>query len=54
VCARREEQPPYRWIIWADAAELERLQQYRQRSLSEEAHGRWTASQKEVHDAADG
>jgi DNA invertase Pin-like site-specific DNA recombinase len=41
VHARREPQAPWRWIIWADAAEVERLRQLRQRSLSAEAHGRW-------------
>ncbi len=53
VRARREEQPPFRWIIWADATELDRLRQYRQRSLSAEAHGRWTATQQEVCDATE-
>jgi hypothetical protein len=42
VRARQEVQPPHRWILWADAAERERLRQFRQRSVSDEARGRWT------------
>ena len=43
VTAHREAASPHRWILWADAAELERLRQRHQRSLSEEAHHRWHA-----------
>jgi len=42
VTARREEKPPHRWIIWADAAELARLRQRHQRPIGDEAHRRWT------------
>lgn len=41
VRARREEQPPGRWIVWADAAELERLRDWRRRSVADEARRRW-------------
>ncbi len=43
VTARREEQAPHRWIIWADDAEVDRLRQRHQRALDEEAHHRWCA-----------
>lgn len=39
---RREETAPYRWILWADHAERDRLRQHRHRSLSDEARDRWT------------
>jgi len=42
IHARREEAPLGRWIVWADAAELERLRALRQRSVGEEARRRWT------------
>lgn len=41
LTARREDTPPHRWILWADAAELARLRQRHRRSLSEEARQRW-------------
>lgn len=40
--ARREAGRLQRWIVWADAAELERLRHLQRRSLSEEARRRWT------------
>ena len=43
VTARREPRPPYRWIVWADAAEQERLRQRHRRSLSQDGHQRWCA-----------
>ena len=43
VRARREEQSPHRWILWADEAELARLRQRHQRSLGDEAHRHWSA-----------
>jgi DNA invertase Pin-like site-specific DNA recombinase len=43
VMARREEEAPHRWIIWADDAEVARLRQRHQRSLGDEAHHRWCA-----------
>lgn len=42
VQARQENGPRHRWIVWADDAELTRLQQLAQRSLAEEARRRWT------------
>ncbi len=43
VTARREPEPPYRWIVWADAAEQERLRQHHRRSMSQAGHQRWCA-----------
>ena len=43
VTARREEQAPHRWILWADEAEVARLRQRHRRSLGDEAHHRWCA-----------
>ncbi len=43
VTARREDEPPHRWVAWADDAELDRLRQRHQRSLGDEAHHRWQA-----------
>lgn len=43
ITVRREPQPPYRWIVRADAAEQERLRRLHQRSLSQEAYQRWCA-----------
>jgi hypothetical protein len=42
VPARREPRAPHRWILWADAAALDRLRARRRRSLSDEAHRRWS------------
>jgi len=42
VQAHQEDGPLRRWIIWADAAELERLRRHHQRSASAEARQRWT------------
>lgn len=41
VQARQQTQPQGRWIVWADAALVERLRRYRQRSLSSEGRQRW-------------
>jgi hypothetical protein len=41
VTARREEQAPYRWVLWADEAEVDRLRQRHQRSVGEERHRQW-------------
>jgi len=41
VQARREDGRLRRWIVWADAAEVVRLQQLQQRSVAEEARRRW-------------
>ncbi|MEM8810928.1 MAG: hypothetical protein AAGF01_33380 [Cyanobacteria bacterium P01_G01_bin.38] len=39
--ARQVSQADRRWIIWADETELERLKQYRQQSLKDEARQYW-------------
>jgi DNA invertase Pin-like site-specific DNA recombinase len=44
VRARKERQGLRRWIVWADAPELERLRQYRQRDVADEHRRRWTAT----------
>jgi DNA invertase Pin-like site-specific DNA recombinase len=41
VHARREEQAPRHWIVWADGAEIARLRQQHQRSVGDETHQRW-------------
>jgi DNA invertase Pin-like site-specific DNA recombinase len=41
VTARRAGQAPRRWIVWADAAEVERLRQRHRRSLGDERHRDW-------------
>jgi hypothetical protein len=43
VRARKEQSGWHRWIVWADAAELERLQAYRHRDIAAEHRRRWTA-----------
>lgn len=52
VTARREEAPPHRWIVWADAAERERLRQHARRSLSAEAQQRWRGRSASTRAAA--
>ena len=42
VKARRQEDPPRRWIIWADDAEVERLRQRHQRPAGYHIHKLWT------------
>jgi len=44
VRARQERGGSHRWIVWADAAELERLQAYRDRDITAEHRRRWTAA----------
>lgn len=41
VRARQLDDRGHRWVIWADAAEMERLRQLQQRSTAEEARRRW-------------
>jgi len=41
VTARRDAQAPHRWILWADAAEVERLRQLHRRALGDERHHDW-------------
>jgi hypothetical protein len=44
VRARKEHEGLQRWIVWADAPEMERLHAYRQRDLAAEHRRRWTAT----------
>ncbi len=44
VRARKESGGWRRWIVWADAKELERLQAYRDRDVGAEHRRRWTAA----------
>lgn len=41
VKARQQEQPPRRWIVWADETEIERLRQHRQRPVGDTIRQRW-------------
>jgi predicted site-specific integrase-resolvase len=41
--ARRQEQPPQRWIIWADEQEMERLRERYQRPAGYYTRQRWVA-----------
>src|SRR5262249_29541842 len=43
VRARKESGGWHRWIVWADAAELERLRACRHRDVAAEHRCRWTA-----------
>jgi hypothetical protein len=43
VRARKEQAGWHRWMVWADAAELERLRAYRHRDIAAEHRRRWTA-----------
>lgn len=47
VQARKERQGLQRWIIWADAQEIERLRQYHQRDRASETRRRWTQTKME-------
>jgi len=42
VRARQLDEPLCRWVVWADEAEQERLQQYHQRAIGDDFHHRWT------------
>ena len=44
VTARRQEQPPYHWILWADPAEVERLRERHQRPPGYYTCRRWSTS----------
>ena len=44
VRARKESSGLHRWIVWADAAELERLQAYRDRDIAAEHRRRWATA----------
>jgi DNA invertase Pin-like site-specific DNA recombinase len=43
VRVRKERQGMRRWIVWADATEVERLRQYRQRDIATDLRRPWTA-----------
>jgi len=45
VRARQEPEGRLRWIVWADAAEWERLHQYRHRDIADETRQRWRTAQ---------
>jgi hypothetical protein len=47
VTAHQQPQPPRRWIIWADDAEVERLRQRRQRPAGYDTRRRWVEEQAE-------
>lgn len=42
VGARQLDEPLHRWVVWADEAEQERLQQYHQRAIGDDFRHRWT------------
>jgi DNA invertase Pin-like site-specific DNA recombinase len=42
LTARQELMSPHRWIVWADAAECERLRALHQRPVGDQARRRWT------------
>jgi DNA invertase Pin-like site-specific DNA recombinase len=44
VRARKEQSGWRRWMVWADASELERLRAYRHRDIAAEHRRRWTAA----------
>jgi DNA invertase Pin-like site-specific DNA recombinase len=48
VRARKERGGLQRWIVWADAAEVERLRAYRDRDVAAEHRRRWTAEYTEL------
>jgi hypothetical protein len=51
VRARKEHEGLQRWIVWADAPEMERLHAYRRRDLGAEQRRRWTArSTRSAHE----
>jgi hypothetical protein len=41
VRARQQAEPPRRWVVWADAAEVERLAQLHQRPAGEQTRRLW-------------
>ena len=50
VRARQEPRGLRRWIVWADAAEVERLRQFRQRPLDDAIRQRWLQRQGGSHE----
>ena len=53
VRARKERGGLQRWIVWADAAEVERLRAYRDRDIAAEHRRRWTAEHPEIDQQQD-
>jgi hypothetical protein len=53
--ARQLDPPSRKWIVWADEQELDRLHQFRHRSLSEESRQRWRNQHppRQCHDPLD-
>ena len=53
--ARQLEPPSRKWIVWADQHELDRLYQFRHRSLAEEVRQRWRRQHppRQSHDPLD-
>jgi hypothetical protein len=51
--ARQEPRGLRRWIVWADAAELQRLREFRQRSVDEAIRRRWHQRPEVNHAPAD-
>lgn len=49
VRARKESGGIHRWIVWADASELERLRAYRHRDRGAEQRRRWTDTSASPH-----
>ena len=45
--ARKERQGLQRWIVWADALEIERLRQYHRRDRASDSRRRWTPTETE-------
>ena len=41
LTARQEQQPPHRWIVWADGAEVARLRALHQRPAGYATRRRW-------------
>jgi DNA invertase Pin-like site-specific DNA recombinase len=52
VRARKESGGWQRWIVWADAREVERLVQYNQRDRAAETRRRWTAPAQTVSEGS--
>jgi hypothetical protein len=49
VRARQLDESLHRWVVWADEAEQERLQQYHQRTIGDDFHRCWTNEQLVEH-----
>jgi hypothetical protein len=51
--ARQEPRGRRRWIVWADATELQRLREFRQRPVDDGIRRRWLQRPEVTHDSAD-